>query len=134
MREICALFSDIATDSGRAVVMARGDLITFGDLPFAGEVGDDKEGGSSLPEQVEELERMAIARALEEARGVQIRAAEIPGSGERNPRCKRKRYGLKQGGLKGGWKRVWFRVWERPARGTTLWSMGGDKNVESIAI
>ena len=83
----------------RAVVMARGELIMTGDLPIASEatkgttVADT--GNGSLPEQVESLEREAIVRALEEAGGVQSRAAEALGITERNLRYKLKKYGLK---------------------------------------
>lgn len=83
----------------RAVVMARGELITTSDLPIGAaesraENASVREPGS-LPEQVESLEREAIARALEQANGVQSRAAEILGLTERNLRYKLKKYGLK---------------------------------------
>ena len=83
----------------RAVVMARGDLITSRDLPEAlgGEAPQEGEqaGSRSLPDQVESLERGAILEALEEAGGVQSRAAAILGITERNLRYKLKKYGLK---------------------------------------
>ena len=83
----------------RAVVMARGELITTADLPIGAAEGGaesaaEREPGS-LSEQVESLEREAIARALEQANGVQSRAAEILGLTERNLRYKLKKYGLK---------------------------------------
>ena len=83
----------------RAVVMARGEVITTADLPP--EVGGDRDaaaerrGGESLPEQVEALERAAIARALAEAGGIQTRAAEALGITERNLRYKIKKYGIR---------------------------------------
>jgi DNA-binding NtrC family response regulator len=82
----------------RAVVMARGDLLTQSDLPptLLGRVEDvGTSVGGSLPEQVEALERASIRRALEEADGVQSRAAESLGITERNMRYKLKKYGLK---------------------------------------
>lgn len=83
----------------RAVVLARGEVITVADLPA--EVMDGKvqalneETPSSLPAQVEALERRAIDQALLESDGVQSRAAEILGITERNLRYKLKKYGLK---------------------------------------
>jgi two-component system NtrC family response regulator len=82
----------------RAVVMARGDTLTQSDLPPAllGRFeGAESTSGDSLPEQVEALERASIRRALEEADGVQSRAAGLLGITERNLRYKLKKYGLK---------------------------------------
>jgi len=88
----------------RAVVMARDPLISRRDLPP--EVVDGEQVGAAatapaeaddrgLPDQVEALERQAIARALDRAEGVQSRAAELLGITERNLRYKLKKYGLK---------------------------------------
>ena len=83
----------------RAVVMARRELIMTADLPIVSEGNGGRAekdtGGGSLPEQVESLEREAIVRALEEAGGVQSRAAGNLGLTERNLRYKLKKYGLK---------------------------------------
>ena len=82
----------------RAVVMARGDLLTRADLPATvhRDAADVPSSGSgSLPEQVEALERAAIERALAEAGGVQNRAAELLGITERNLRYKLQKYDLK---------------------------------------
>ncbi|MFT7695795.1 MAG: DNA-binding NtrC family response regulator [Candidatus Latescibacterota bacterium] len=86
----------------RAVVMARGDVLTRGELPpevlQMGEVETtahfDSTGGS-LRYQVEELEKNAIVEALDKTGGVQSRAAETLGITERNLRYKLKKYGLK---------------------------------------
>ena len=99
----------------RAVVMARGDLITTGDLPGALRTGaashtpsasqnpsEAPETGASpdspvnaLPDMVETLEKEAIARALRDAGGNQSRAAAALGLTERNLRYKLKKYGMK---------------------------------------
>jgi len=83
----------------RAVVMARGDLLTTDDLPAT--LRSDKSlppspAPSSLPETVEAVEREAIARALREAGGNQSRAAAALGLTERHLRYKLKKYGMKE--------------------------------------
>ena len=82
----------------RAVVMARGDLLTRADLPATVQSGAEEGAPStagSLPEQVEALERAAIHRALDEAGGVQSHAAQSLGITERNLRYKLQKYDLK---------------------------------------
>ena len=83
----------------RAVVMARGQNLTRDDLPMelATELIQEPAPGedSSLPNQVEALERRAIEQALQKVEGVQSRAAEILGITERNLRYKLKKYGFK---------------------------------------
>jgi DNA-binding NtrC family response regulator len=83
----------------RAVVMARGDVLTRGELPpevlQMGEVETTARRGGSLRYQVEELEKNAIVDALDKTGGVQSRAAETLGITERNLRYKLKKYGLK---------------------------------------
>jgi len=83
----------------RAVVMARGDLLTTDDLPVA--LRSDKSpppspAPNSLPEIVEAVEREAIARALRESGGNQSRAAAALGLTERHLRYKLKKYGMKE--------------------------------------
>ncbi len=80
----------------RAVVMTRNEMITCEELPID-ELGH--QGilpPATLPEQVEELEKKAIAKALRQALGIQNRAAEILGLTERNLRYKLKKYGFKR--------------------------------------
>jgi transcriptional regulator with PAS, ATPase and Fis domain len=79
----------------QAVVIARGEVITTTDLPA--EVGGEQVNSQpgSLSDQVESLERAAIDRALEQAGGVQSRAAVLLGISERNLRYKLRKYGLK---------------------------------------
>ena len=83
----------------RAVVMARGQNLTRDDLPMelATELNQEpaRDDDSSLPNQVEALERRAIEQALQKVEGVQSRAAEILGITERNLRYKLKKYGFK---------------------------------------
>jgi len=86
----------------RAVVMARGTLITAEDLPVhirstrsESESGYGSVAGGSLPEMVENLERHLIADALAESDGNQSKAAELLGISERNLRYKLKKYGMK---------------------------------------
>ena len=87
----------------RAVVLARSDVIEYEDLPSTlRESGPneatnltDQIGQRSLSELVETLEKQAIRQALEMAGGVQTKAAEILGIGERNLRYKIVKYAMK---------------------------------------
>ena len=83
----------------RAVVMARGDVVTKNDLSLEGQemqsAAESLPSGATLSEQVEDLEKKAIAEALQQANGIQSRAADILGLTERNLRYKLKKYGLK---------------------------------------
>lgn len=79
----------------RAVVMARGAVVTCADLPAEVQKAAPAPAADTLPAQVEELEKKAIAQALGRAGGVQSRAAELLGLTERNLRYKLKKYGLK---------------------------------------
>jgi transcriptional regulator with GAF, ATPase, and Fis domain len=85
----------------RAVILARGDVIDQEDLPLAFQ---DAAGGAappvppdSLPARLEALERELIQDALARADGVQTRAAELLGIGERALRYKLRKLGLKGG-------------------------------------
>ena len=79
----------------RAVVMARGPVVTRADLPAEVQKAVAGPAADTLPAQVEELEKTAIAQALERAGGVQSRAAAMLGLTERNLRYKLKKYRLK---------------------------------------
>jgi DNA-binding NtrC family response regulator len=85
----------------RAVVLARGPLITTAELPsrLAGLPNERRAGASpveagSLVEQVADVERRLIAGALAQSDGVQTRAARRLGISERHLRYKLKKYGL----------------------------------------
>ena len=86
----------------RAVILARGDVIDLEDLPLAFR---DAAGAlaapaqpDSLPARLEALERQLIEDALARAGGVQTRAAELLGVGERALRYKLRKLGLKGDG------------------------------------
>lgn len=86
----------------RAVIMARGKIITLDDLPIFMKIsnGDSKQSyelkGETLDKIVENVERQLIAEALVRANNNQSRAAEILGISERNLRYKLKKYGMKK--------------------------------------
>jgi len=84
----------------RAVVIARGTLISVKDLPFQREEehpAKKDQGGRrmNLNESVESLEREMIREALDQSGNNQTRAADLLGIGERTLRYKLKKYGLK---------------------------------------
>jgi len=84
----------------RAVVLARGELVTTEDLPFGRphaplEAAGGPDAARSLRQAVEDLERRMIREALKEAGGNQSRAAERLGLSERMLRYKLKKYRLK---------------------------------------
>ena len=82
----------------RAVVLTRDDVIGSGDLPLTvqePEVADgDRE--TSLTAAVEALERRMIRDALARSDGIQTRAAELLGMGERALRYKLTKYGFRE--------------------------------------
>jgi len=85
----------------RAVVLARGNLITSRDIPFHLKEGREESEmppppSSDLPllEQLDALEKFLIRQALKETEGVQTRAADRLGISERVLRYKLKKYGI----------------------------------------
>ncbi len=84
----------------RAVVLSRGDTILTRDLPLnlrEGKVEDlmkEARKGRSLPETLEEIERLRLTQALESSHRVQTKAAEELGISERVLRYKMKKYGI----------------------------------------
>jgi two-component system NtrC family response regulator len=79
----------------RAVVLTRDDVIDLTDLPLTLEAqAAEPESGAGLVAAVEGLERRMIREALAKADGIQTRAAELLGIGERVLRYKLKKYGL----------------------------------------
>jgi DNA-binding NtrC family response regulator len=79
----------------RAVVLTRDDVIGLTDLPLSLDPqATEPERGPGLVAAVEGLERRMIREALAKADGVQTRAAELLGIGERVLRYKLKKYGL----------------------------------------
>lgn len=78
----------------QAVVLTRGDVITVRDLPVRLSAGEEKtHGDGGLEEQVEALEREALARALRESGGNQSAAARLLGISERKIRYMLNKYG-----------------------------------------
>ena len=88
----------------RAVVLCRGDTLTMQDLPLnlreSGVEASLKQpsGERSLPDTLEEIERMLISQALEKSGGVQTKAAEELGISERVLRYKMKKYRIAEKG------------------------------------
>jgi two-component system NtrC family response regulator len=88
----------------RAVVLCRGDTLTTQDLPLnlresEAEAALERERGTRrLPDTLEEIERQLILKALERSGGVQTKAAEELGIGERVLRYKMKKYRLPEKG------------------------------------
>ncbi len=83
----------------RAVVLTRSDVLDLDDLPVALPEAAPTATPStpgSLTAELEALERRMIEDALARADGVQTRAAELLGIGERALRYKLKRLGMKQ--------------------------------------
>jgi two-component system NtrC family response regulator len=81
--------------------MARENTITTHDLPpelQRAEAPIPAVEAHTLTARVEQLERQAIAEALDQAGGVQSRAAALLGLTERNLRYKLKKYGIKSRG------------------------------------
>ena len=76
----------------RALLSCRGDMIDVPDLPSAVSAGEDSPAvqtvadidGSGLVAWLEETERRAILRALEQSNGVQVQAAKRLGISERS--------------------------------------------------
>jgi two-component system NtrC family response regulator len=79
----------------RAIALARGPLISTSDLPaYIIGLPPEEAVGGSLVEQVSRLERRLIAEALDQAGGVQTRAARLLGISERHLRYKLQKHGL----------------------------------------
>jgi DNA-binding NtrC family response regulator len=83
----------------RAVVIARGNLISSDDLPFHDT--DETDAGAMrasgvLRQSIEVLERKMIMDAMEKSQHHQTKAAEELGISERMLRYKLKKYGLKE--------------------------------------
>lgn len=90
---------ELANIIERAVVIARGSLISTRDLPFYEErLSSDREermGRTTLKDSVERLERKMILEAMEKTKNHQTKAADLLGISERMLRYKLKKYALK---------------------------------------
>jgi two-component system NtrC family response regulator len=82
----------------RAVILTRDDVIGSGDLPLTAQEPEiaDRDTESNLTVAVEALERRMIRDALARSDGVQTRAAELLGMGERGLRYKLVKYGFRE--------------------------------------
>jgi DNA-binding NtrC family response regulator len=80
----------------RAVVLARGSLLTTADLPLhLGELRHEEPNGTgSLVQRLAAYERAMLVKALKDADGVQTRAARALGISERHLRYRLKKHGL----------------------------------------
>jgi two-component system NtrC family response regulator len=81
----------------RAVLLCRGRVIDVEDLPATVRPGQRSPGeplSKDLPGILADIERQAIASALERSGGVQTQAADALGISERVLRYKMKKYGL----------------------------------------
>ena len=80
----------------RAVVLTRDEVIGREDLPLSVPEAEEGKGGEiTLTAATEGTERRMIREALARSGGVQTRAAELLGIGERALRYKLKKYGLR---------------------------------------
>ena len=83
----------------RAVVLARNELVTTGEITGSLAVqSSEKEMEMSrlnLTEQVEQLEKKLVLRALDQTKGNQTQAANLLGISERNLRYRLNKWGLK---------------------------------------
>src|SRR3989338_512555 len=81
----------------RAVVLTRDEVIGREDLPLSVPEAEEGKGGEiTLTAATEGTERRMIREALARSGGVQTRAAELLGIGERALRYKLKKYGLRR--------------------------------------
>jgi DNA-binding NtrC family response regulator len=83
----------------RAVVLTRDDVIGSGDLPLTVQEPEITDGGdreTNITVAVEALERRMIRDALAQSDGVQTRAADLLGLGERGLRYKLIKYGFRE--------------------------------------
>ncbi len=83
----------------RGIILSEGEILTKEDLGFA-EESSKREGllekllTLPLEEAVETLEKIRIKEALEKAKGVKVRAAQLLGITERMLRYKLEKYHL----------------------------------------
>ena len=80
----------------RAVILARGSIITREDLPLDSSVSIGASLSKSLPDQVEELEITLIRKALQQSNGIQAKAAELLGITDRMLRYKLMKYNIQK--------------------------------------
>lgn len=85
-----------------AVVLSRGDVVSSVDIPEQVKSADSAEinwginENSSLPEQVDSLEKMLVINALKKTNNNQLQASKILGISERNLRYRLEKWGMKR--------------------------------------
>jgi two-component system NtrC family response regulator len=78
----------------RAVILSRGSIITREDLPLNSSICIGESLAKSMPDQVADMEKSLIRKALQQADGVQAKAAKLLGITDRMLRYKVKKYNL----------------------------------------
>ena len=86
---------ELANALERAAILAEGETVRGEDLRISTAVGGNPSGEGAAGGTMEDLERTAIQRALDEVGGNRRRAAEKLGIGERTLYEKIKKYGLR---------------------------------------
>jgi len=85
-----------------SIVLSRGNIISSSDLPTqvkgtsSGDVEFSVNENSTLPEQVENLEKMLTINALKKTNNNQLQASKILGISERNLRYRLEKWGMKK--------------------------------------
>lgn len=85
-----------------SVVLSRGEIISSSDLPEQVKVTSSTEvvfglnENSTLPEQVENLEKMLVLNALKKTHNNQLQASKLLGISERNLRYRLEKWGMKK--------------------------------------
>ncbi len=80
----------------RAVILARGSIITREDLPLDTSVSIGESLATSMPDQVAELEKSLIRKALQQSNGIQAKAAALLGITDRMLRYKLMKYNIQK--------------------------------------
>ncbi|MFA5405385.1 MAG: sigma-54 dependent transcriptional regulator [Ignavibacteria bacterium] len=84
-----------------SIVLSRGEIISSSDLPeqvkgtSSGDVVFGVNENSTLPEQVENLEKMLVINALKRTNNNQLQASKLLGISERNLRYRLEKWGMK---------------------------------------
>lgn len=83
-----------------SIVLSRGEIISSSDLPEQIKVTSSENvfginNNSTLPEQVENLEKMLVLNALKKTNNNQLQASKILGISERNLRYRLEKWGMK---------------------------------------
>ncbi len=86
-----------------SIVLSRGEIISTSDLPeqlkgkYSSDVVFGLDENLTLPEQVDNLEKMLVLDALKKTNNNQLQASKILGISERNLRYRLEKWGMKKG-------------------------------------